>query len=268
MKLDFKNKWILITGASSGLGYEMGRQLAMDHGANLILVARRLDKLNQLKEELTIQGKNQIKVIAADLSLPEDIDRVVRESLEGQRLDFAILNAGITYFGKQSALPEEQFDKLLQTNIIGTVQITNQLVKYFEKSVSDSGIMLVSSMAAFFPVPYQAVYSGTKAFLMNFGNALAFEIENPKLKITVFAPGGIATEMTSDDNFSKLKDWLMPVEQAAKEAIYAMGNKKFSYIPGFTNRVGYRFMRVVPARFIIKTMSKIYGKALSLTKSQ
>lgn len=265
MKLDFNNKWVLITGASSGLGYEMARQLAGKHGANLILVARRLDKLNQLKEELSVNGKNQVKVIAADLSFNEDIDRVVKESLDGQKLDFAILNAGVTYFGKHAELQQEQFDKLLQTNIIGTVRMTNQLVEYFEESATDSGIMFVSSMAAFFPVPYQAVYSGTKAFLMNFANALSFELENAKFKITVFAPGGIATEMTGDDKFSKLKGWLMPVEQAAKEAIYAMGNKKFSYIPGFTNRIGYRFMRAVPARFIIKTMSRIYGKALSLT---
>lgn len=266
MKLDFKDKWVLITGASSGLGYEMGRQLAINHGANLILVARRSDKLNQLKEELTSKASSQIKVITADLSLSEDIDRVVRESTDGQKLDFAILNAGITYFGKHSELPQEEFDRLLQTNIVGTVRMTNQLVKYFEKSASDSGVMFVSSMAAFFPVPYQAAYSGTKAFLMSFANALAFELENPKFRITVFAPGGIATEMTDGDKFSKLRSWLMPVDQAAKEAIYAMGNKKFSYIPGFTNRIGYRFMRAVPAKFIIKTMSKVYGKALSLTK--
>jgi len=266
MKLDFKNRWILITGASSGLGCEMARQLANDHGANLILVARRLEKLNQLKAELSLQGAGQIKIIAADLSLTEDIDRVVAESINGQVIDFAILNAGVTYFGKQAALPLEQFNQILQTNIIGTVNMSNQLVKYFEKSVSDSGIMFVTSMAAFFPVPYQAVYSGTKGFLNNFAYALGFELENPKFKITVFAPGGIATEMTNGDSFNKLKSWLMPVEQAAREAIYAMGHKKFSYIPGFTNRIGYRFMRIVPAKFIIKTLSKVYGKALSLTK--
>lgn len=266
MKLDFKDKWILITGASSGLGYEMARQLALNHGANLILVARRSDKLNQLKEELSVKGNSEIRVIIADLSLPEDIDRVVRESIADQKLDFAILNAGITYFGKHSELQQEEFDRLLQTNITGTVHMTNHLVKYFENSKADSGIMFISSMAAFFPVPYQAVYSGTKAFLMSFANALAFELENPKFKITVFAPGGIATEMTDGDKFSQLRGWLMPVGQAAKEAIYAMGNKKFSYIPGFTNRLGYRFMRAVPAKFIIKTMSKVYGKALSLTK--
>src|SRR5690606_10518980 len=106
---DFTNKWILITGASSGLGYEMAYQLAHFHKANLIIAARRADKLNQLKENLEQQAGVKVKVIVADLSSPGDIDRLIDESLNGQDLHGVILNAGITYFGKHVDLSREVF---------------------------------------------------------------------------------------------------------------------------------------------------------------
>src|SRR5690606_10171658 len=128
-----------------------------------------------------------------------------------------ILNAGITYFGEHAEMTKSEFDTLLQTNVKSVVHLTSELVRHFEESKKEGGIMVVSSMAAIFPTPYQAVYSGTKAFVMSFVNALALEIENPKLSLTVYAPGGIATEMTNGEKFSDLKKWLMPVNQAAKE---------------------------------------------------
>jgi short-subunit dehydrogenase len=260
--LDFTNKWVLITGASSGLGYEMAYQLAHVHKANLIIVARRGDKLNQLKLELEQQAGIEVKVIAADLSSPSDIDRLIEKSIKDQELYCAILNAGITYFGKHADLPQDQFEALLQTNVKSVVRICSELVYYFERSGKEGGIMVVSSMAALFPVPYQAVYSGTKAFVMNFVNALALEIENPKLSLTVYAPGGIATEMTSGDKFNDLGKWLMPVKQAAQEGIYALKFRKFNYIPGSLNRVGNRFMKLLSRRFIIRQLAKTYLKSL------
>ncbi|MGZ3750539.1 MAG: SDR family NAD(P)-dependent oxidoreductase, partial [Mucilaginibacter sp.] len=90
-KLQFKNKWILVTGASSGLGEEMARQLAYDHQANLILLARRRDKLEQLKDELEKGANVSVKVIVADLSNLEDVDRAVDELLIDGQLYGAIL---------------------------------------------------------------------------------------------------------------------------------------------------------------------------------
>lgn len=260
--LDFTNKWILITGASSGLGYEMAYQLAHVHKANLIIAARRADKLNQLKIELEQEAGIKVKVIVADLSSINDVNRLIDESIEGQELYCAILNAGITYFGKHADLKQDQFETLLQTNVKSVVRITSELVNYFEESGRESGIMVVSSMAALFPVPYQAVYSGTKAFVMNFANALALEIENPKLSLTVYAPGGIVTEMTAGDKFNDLGKWLMPVKQAAGEGIYALKSRKFNYIPGSLNRMGNRFMKLLPRKFIIRQMAKTYLKSL------
>lgn len=260
--LDFTNKWILITGASSGLGYEMAYQLAHIHKANLIIAARRADKLNQLKIDLEQNAGVEVKIIVADLSSMEDVNRLIDESIEGQELYCAILNAGITYFGKHVDITENQFESLLQTNVKSVVCLTSELLKHFEKSKSERGIMIVSSMAAIFPVPYQAVYSGSKAFVMNFANALALEIENPKLSLTVYAPGGIVTEMTEGATFNDLSKWLMPVSQAAREGIYALKFRKFNYIPGSLNRIGSRFMKLMSRKFITRQLAKKYLKSL------
>lgn len=260
--LDFTNKWILITGASSGLGYEMAYQLAHSHKANLIIAARRADKLNQLKENLEQETGVKVKVIVADLSSSDDIDRLIYEGINGQDLYGVILNAGITYFGKHVDLPREVFDALLQTNVRSVVQLTSELVKHFEDTGKEGGIMVVSSMASLFPVPYQAVYSGTKAFVMNFVNALALEIKNPNLSLTVYVPGGIVSEMTEGEKFNDLKKWLMPVNQAAREGIYALKQRKFNYVPGTFNRVGNRFLKLLPRKLIIRQLAKTYLRSL------
>src|ERR1700709_1172808 len=97
-KLQFKNKWVLVTGASSGLGEEMARQLAYEHGANLILLARRREKLEQLKTELEKNAKVSVKIIVTDLSKLEDVDKAIDELLKDGQLYGAVLNAGVTYF--------------------------------------------------------------------------------------------------------------------------------------------------------------------------
>jgi len=261
-KLQFKNKWVLVTGASSGLGEEMARQLAFQHGANLILLARRKDKLEQLKTELENDAKISVKTIVADLSKLDDVDKAIDQLLIGEELYAAILNAGVTYFGKHSELSWEQFQTMLQTNVVSVVRFTNRLVSHFESTGKEGGILIVSSMAAIFPVPYQSAYSGTKSFILSFATALMHEIKNKQFSLSVYAPGGIVTEMTAGDNFHDLQGWLMPVKQAAKEGIDAFRNRKLVHVPGLMNRVGGFFMKFLSKSFVMGKMSKVYEKSL------
>ena len=261
-QLQFKNKWVLVTGASSGLGYEMSMQLAVIYQANLILVARRSDKLEILKQEIEAKTQVQVKTITADLSLMEDIDRVLQTILAEDDLYGAILNAGITYFGQHLDLEWGAFEKMLQTNVTGMVRMTQQLVAYFEHKHKEGGLMIVSSMAAVLPTPYQAAYSGTKGFMLNFITALSHELQNKKFSMTVYLPGGMVTEMTDNEKFSPLKRWMMPVGEAARQGLTAFRKRKVTHVPGTTNRlVGY-LSRIIPKKIIVRGMARIYARAL------
>lgn len=261
-QLQFKNKWVLVTGASSGLGYEMAMQLAVVHQANLIVVARRADKLQALQQEIEAKSQVKVKTVTADLSLIEDIDRVVKTALEEDNLYAAILNAGITYFGQHLELEWDVFEKMLQTNVSGMVRMAQQLVAYFERGSKEGGLMIVSSMAAVLPTPYQAAYSGTKGFMLNFITALSHELQNRNFSMTVYLPGGMVTEMTDNEKFSPLKRWLMPVSEAARQGLTALRKRKTTHIPGATNRLGAYLSGIIPKKIIVRGMARTYGKAL------
>src|ERR1051326_8299696 len=98
--MDFSGRWILVTGASSGLGWEMAKVLATQHGANVIPVARRMSRLEELRREIESTSKARVVPLAADLSRVDEVDRVFEEATAAAPLYGAILNAGITHFGE------------------------------------------------------------------------------------------------------------------------------------------------------------------------
>ncbi|MEE9438964.1 MAG: SDR family NAD(P)-dependent oxidoreductase [Saprospiraceae bacterium] len=260
--MDIKNKTILVTGASSGLGYEIAIQLATNHHSNLVIVARREEKLEILKAQILNKTNVNVTILAADLSIAADNQKVIDHCLSLPGFSGAILNAGVTHFGRHLQLEWEDFQKMMDVNIISVVKMTNSFIQHFENNNNEGRVMIVSSMASLFPVPYQAAYSGTKGFLTNFANALSQEINNPKLSLTVFCPGGIKTEMTDGDKFSSLSKWLEPVGHVAKEGIYAFLKGKSTYVPGKLNKLSVIIFKLLPRSFVLKQTGKIYRKAI------
>ncbi len=253
---------MLVTGASSGLGLHIARQLALKHGANLVLVARREEKLRQLAQELASTAKVQVETLCADLSNLDDVDRVFQEAVREKELFGAVLNAGVTHFGRHDELTWDDFQKMLATNVQSVVRLTMHLVPYLEQRGHGGGILLVSSMAGLVPTAYQSAYSGTKAFLVNFGCGLHHELAERNVTITTFAPGGIQTEMTAGEKFNRLRSFLMPVEECASAAIDAFRNRRYLATPGLSNRLGYALTRVLPQRFVTGRVAATYRAAL------
>ena len=262
-RMDFRGKWVIVTGASAGLGQEMARQLAVVHGANLIITARRLERLEALKTELETKAKVQVVCLAGDMAVPADVERLCSEALQGRTIYAAILNAGVTHFGHHHELNWADFQAMLQTNVIATVRMCTELLKHFEETKGTGGVMLVSSLAGQTPVPYQSAYSGTKGFLNAYGTAVAHEIKRKPYSITTFAPGGIQTEMTSGDRFSALQKWLAPVSEVAAEGLSAMADRQVLAVPGMLNRLGLFAFRFLPRNFVIGQLETTYRKALN-----
>jgi len=261
--MEFRDRWLLLTGASSGLGREMAKILATEHGANLIIVARRQERLDSLKAELAATCSAQVHCVRADLSRLEDTDRVLAEAARFS-LYGAILNAGVTHFGLHSDLDWDAFRQMLDTNVTSVVRMTNALLPLLERT--SGGLLLVSSMAGIFPVPYQTAYSATKAFLIHFGCGLSHEYQGRNVSVTTFTPGGIVSEMTDGESFTPLRSWLMPTALAAREGIAALRKRKYLYAPGAGNCLASALIRLLPRRFLSGTVGKQYRKALSTAR--
>jgi short-subunit dehydrogenase len=260
--MEFRGRWVLVTGASSGLGQAFARKLAKKYGANIVAVARRKDRLEALKQELESEAHVEVHVIAADLSKLAEVDRVLAEAKDGHQLYAAVLNAAITHFGTHDTLAWADFETMLATNVTGIVRMTTDLIPYIEHGAPGGGILIVSSMAGINPLPYQTAYSGTKAFLVHYGLGLWHELQGTNVSVTTYAPGGIATEMTAGEKFSPLRGWLATVDDVAKEGIEGFRQRRYLAIPGVANRAGDMLFRLLPRQLMSSRLAAVYRKAL------
>lgn len=264
-KMDFRGRWLLVTGASAGLGREFARLLAREHGANLIVLARRRDRLEELRAELERDAGVQVLPLVADLSDPHDVQRALSEILTGPAIYGLILNAAITHFGPYDALDLGQFQALLSTNVTSVVAFAQALIPRIEREQPGGGVLFVSSLAGLSPVPFQSAYSGSKAFLVHYACGLWHELQGRPVSITTFAPGGIVTEMTAGKSFEPLAGFLMPVEQCARAGLDAFRRRDYLSVPGFSNQVGSVLSRLLPRRFVTRLVARSYRRALEQT---
>ena len=237
--LKLRSKWILITGASSGLGREIARQLAITYQANLILVARRTEQLLALKNELEKSSSSQCITITADLTIENDLKRIYKISTQNRNLDGVILNAGITCFNKHCDIPPQKIKQILATNIDSVIQLSSLFIPHLVKQQQPGSLVMISSMAGLVPLPYQAVYSGSKAFLISYGECLHQELKGENLSVTILAPGGLNTEMSEKNGLARHFAGTLQMQSAtlcAKQTIHAMIHRKVLYIPGFFNQ--------------------------------
>jgi uncharacterized protein len=263
--LELNGRWVLVTGASSGLGREMARDLAKRHSANLILVARRRERLEELKTELETQHHVQARVITADLSRREDVDRVFTDATNGYDVQAVVLNAGITHFGHHHELSWEEFETMVDTNVKSAMRLTHHFIPYLLGKDQAGALMLVTSMTGLQPVPFQTAYSSTKAFLTTFGLGLHHELAGKNISITTFAPGGIATEMTESNGLAAHFGRGMQIQAAefvAREAINALVQRRYLHVPGQFNRFQLFLPRFLPRRLVGSVVASSFQKAL------
>lgn len=270
--MDFASRWVMVTGASSGLGLELARQLARDHRANVILVARRADRLASLKDELEKQHGVQVQTIVGDLSRESDVERVFTEATSAHDVYGVILNAGITHFGEHLELSWLELKKMLDTNVNAVAQLTHAFLPYLLEKNQAGGIMLVASMAGITPVPYQSAYSGTKAFLVGFGHGLWHEFRHTNVSVTTFVPGGIATEMLETSgtalHFGTGGFFIQAAAACARSALVAFKSRKHTHFPGFVNQASVLVSRLLPRSFLVGQVAAEYRKALALKQKE
>ena len=184
----FKGKTALITGASSGIGEEMARQLAAV-GCNLILVARRTERLDSLARELV---SVTVDVITADLSDPQAAEAVFAQTqAAGRQVDILINNAG---FGFQKPLLAVDQLGMVDVNVRSLLAMT-QLFAVPMVQRGQGWVLNVSSVSAWFPIPGMATYTASKACVLHLSRALHEELKPAGIVVTALSPGGTRTDM-------------------------------------------------------------------------
>lgn len=254
------NNVALITGASSGIG----KELAVIHakkGGDLVLVARRKDKLNQLKEEIEQKYNVKVEVIAKDLSQPTAPQEIFDEvKNKGIQVEFLINNAGFGDLGKFHELELNRQVSMINLNITALTVLTHLFLPDFVKRNSGK-ILNTSSTASFMPGPLQAVYFATKAYVTFFSNALSEEYCDTNITVTNLMPGATESEFGATSGMDKTEMFQKPVSaySVALDGYNGMINGKIDVISGLTTsqKIMMAAIPFMPKKMILRQVRKM-----------
>jgi len=259
-----KNKfgtWAIVTGASSGIGKEFATQLA-SQGINLVLIARRENLLKELASHLIKKHSIQVKNLVLDLTDDNIIERI-EETTKGLDIGFVVSNAGGARMGAFHKIPMADFESMIKLNVTAQMKISHWFSTRRIKENKKGGLLLVSSTTAFQGVPYGADYSAAKAYILNLGEALNYELKDKGINVTVLVPGPTDTpglnENADADMAAHLPMKPQAPSQLVKEGLTAILKNKPSQIGGRMNRVMSSVMKTVMTR---KGASSFWGKMM------
>ena len=242
----------LITGASSGIGKSMAYILS-DMGYDLILVARRKDRLEEIKKEL----KTDVEIISLDISSTFNCMKLYNK-VKKEDIDILINNAGFGLFGEFNDIKLDNELDMIDLNIKAVHTLTKLFLKDFLKK--DKGYILnVASSAAFLPGPLMATYYSTKAYVLRLTEAIHEEIKDSNVYVGCLCPGPVNTEF---NEIAKVKFNLKSLESdyVAKYAINKMFKNKLIIIPGFMIRMGVYLSKILPLKLKLKISYNIQNK--------
>ncbi|MGQ0432396.1 MAG: SDR family NAD(P)-dependent oxidoreductase [Microthrixaceae bacterium] len=252
----------LVTGASSGIGVELATLLA-GRGYGVTLVARREDRLKALADELASAHGVRTEVIAADLTDESARAAVVATIAErGLTVDVLVNNAGLSTTGAVALSDIAAELRMIRTDVEAVVHLCSALVPGMVER-GRGAVLNVASMAAFQPLPGQAGYGGSKAFVLSYTRAMAQELRGSGVVATTLCPGPVETEFAEAAGFGDLEAgdslpkimWVSAVE-VAKAAIDGLERGRDVVVPGTANRVMAGVAHVIPHRLLLPILAK------------
>jgi short-subunit dehydrogenase len=245
----------VITGASSGIGAAFARKLA-GRGYNLLLIARREDRLRSIADEIRALHHVEAEPLAADLTLDTDRDRVAARIRNAPDLALLVNNAGfgtIGYFWEAGLIGQERMHRL---HVLAAVSLTHAaLANLVPRGQAGTGVINVSSVAAFWPGPQNICYNATKAWMNAFTEGLATELAGQSSPVAVQAlcPGFTLSEfhdVVGMDRASVPSSLWMTTDFVAEESLRCFDRRKLIVIPGWRYKAIVSFLKWVPAGWI------------------
>lgn len=248
--IDFRGEWVLVTGASSGIGREFAIQLA-ELGAQLVLVARSRERLVELADSLG----TAVKVVVADLSTRAGIDACLAE-VDALQLPIRhiVNNAGMGGAGHFVRMDPDAMEAMTTLNALAPMLITRHfLPKLLEARAG--GFVQVASTSSFLPIPYMATYGATKSYVLSFSSAVLEEIGDSGVRILALCPGSVPTEFQERAGYTlhgAQSHSAISAKQVVKQGLSAYARGDNVFVPGVINTLQMFAQRFVSLSFKAK----------------
>src|SRR5579863_2736691 len=258
MNADWKGKWALVTGASAGIGKALAQELAQG-GTNLVLTARRHDRLEALASELTAKHRIQAETFVADLAQPSAPEAIFQfTQRKGFSISLLINNAGFGQYGELHTTEMDRLVEMVQVNCTAVLQLARLYLP--EMVARRSGdVLIVASTASFQAVPYISTYAATKVFDLYLAEGLAEEMQPYGVRVCALCPGTTTSEfheLAGHPAHSKGRE--QSAESVARNGLKALAAGKSYVISGLGNYLGAHGERLVPRRFVTRIAAKMF----------
>lgn len=254
----------IVTGASAGIGAAFAERLARD-AYDLVLVARRRDRLDELAERLGRTHGRSVAVLAADLGSSEGVRAVEARIASEPALELVVNNAGFGTTGHFAELDRDAEDDEVRLNVLALLRLTHAAVAVF-KARGHGSVINVSSLAGFQPAPFNATYAATKAFVNSFTQAVSEELRGSGVRLQLLCPGFTRTEFQEVAGFATetIPDvaW-MSAEAVVDASLEALRRGDLVVIPGRGNKVMGAVFRAMPAMLARRVGAAMLRKPLT-----
>jgi hypothetical protein len=259
--------WAVITGATSGIGAAFAERLA-EEGQDLLLTGRREDRLARMAESFRRDRRVRVETVRAELSDPEETERLA-ERIRDLPVDLLINNAG---FGARVLFCEEDpdaWERMIRVHVLCSLRLTRAALPGMIRR-GGGAVILVSSEAAFLPVPRNGVYAGAKAFLRAFGESLRLELTGTGIRVQVLCPGLTRTEFHDREGMERpgpvgrwSVGWLTP-PQVVTASLRDLERDRTLCVPGLGSRLRLLLPTLLPQRLYYGLLHRFYRGSFGL----
>ena len=256
----WSGKWALVTGASAGIGAALAEELARG-GTNLVLTARRRERLEELARKLEAAHKIQTKIFVADLTqadAPETIFQFTKD--QGIEIELLVNNAGFGAYGEFPTVEPRKLTDMVQVNCAAVVHLTRLYLP--EMVVRKHGdVLIVASTASFQSVPYISTYAATKAFDLLFAEGLAEEMKSYGVRVCALCPGSTESEfaeVAGQAHIAATRANRETAEKVARTGLRALAAGKSYVISGLGNYLGVLGQRLVSRRLVTRVAARMF----------
>lgn len=257
----FKGWRALVTGASAGIGAELARALAKA-GCNLVITARRVERLKALAAELRDAHGVEVAVVAGDLATPAGIDAVVAGCDAAGPVDLLVNNAGLGKAGRFLDNDWAMEQAVLAVNVGACLALTHRLVPAMVER-GRGHVVFLGSIAAYTPIPWFAAYAASKAYIKRFAEGLSRELAGTGVGVTTVHPGGTASEFSDVAGMAldeRLEKTLMPAAAVVDIGLRGAARGKLNVVTGALNVLTVWLMRLVPTGLMMRVTGGLYQK--------